>query len=65
MSRFIISPEAKLDLTEIRNCPVANGDRSTAKEAIGELRGAMAKLAAVPGIGHLRFDLAFSRYRAT
>jgi plasmid stabilization system protein ParE len=58
VTRYILSPAAKQDLTEIRNYLVDRASRDVARRVLHELRKAMVSLAESPGIGHVRYDLA-------
>ena len=58
MNRYLISPAAKSDLIEIRDYLATQGSRRVAARVLRELRDAMQRLADMPGIGHLRLDLA-------
>lgn len=57
MPRFVLSPEAREDLREIRDYLVSQGGRSLATYVLQEITAAFHLLAAHPGIGHLRQDL--------
>jgi toxin ParE1/3/4 len=54
----MVSPAARQDLADIRDFLVRRGNRRVAARVLRELRGAVARLAAAPGIGHVREDLA-------
>lgn len=56
MSRFRLTPAAKTDLAEISDY-IARDSPRAAKRVRGELRAAMARLAEMPTMGHLREDL--------
>jgi plasmid stabilization system protein ParE len=55
--RYIISPEAKEDLQEIRSYLVSQGGQRLARYVLHEITAAMRLLALHPGAGHLRRDL--------
>lgn len=57
MSNFIISPKARLDLLEIWTY-IAEDDIDAAANLLQQLHEAILKIAEMPGIGHLREDLA-------
>lgn len=57
MSRFVLTTEAKSDLREIHEF-IRRDSPEAARRVVEEIRAAMRKLAANPGIGHLREDLA-------
>lgn len=57
MSRYLLSPEAREDLRDIRDY-IAADDPAAAERVLAELRTAMRRLAQLPEIGHLREDLA-------
>lgn len=57
MPSFVLSPEAALDLREIHDL-VARDDPAAARRVLQDLRAAMHRLAELPGLGHLREDLA-------
>jgi plasmid stabilization system protein ParE len=54
---YLLSPEARGDLHEIRDYLVAQGGRRLARYVFQEIEAAFAVLASHPGIGHLREDL--------
>lgn len=56
MPRFILSPEAADDLGEIVEF-IARDNPDAALRFLEKLRGEMERIAASPGIGHLREDL--------
>jgi antitoxin ParD1/3/4/toxin ParE1/3/4 len=55
--RYILSPEAKDDLREIREYLVSRGGRRLARYVLQEIRAAFRLLASRPEAGHLRQDL--------
>jgi len=55
MSRFIISPQARQDLLDIRDY-IARDSSESARRVLAALRSSFAKLAEMPEIGHLRED---------
>jgi plasmid stabilization system protein ParE len=58
VNRYLISPIAKSDLVEIRDYLAKHGNREVAARVLRELRDTMQRAADIPGIGHLRHDLA-------
>lgn len=58
MSRYLITPEADADLDEIWQYVAINSGSSRADALEDELHTAMNRLGEIPGIGHLRHDLA-------
>lgn len=58
MKQFILSAEARLDLLQIWEYICQQGSIDAADKVINDLRLAMHKLADLPGMGHLRVDLA-------
>ena len=58
MGRFAVTPAAKADLTEIAKYIRERGSPEAAKRVGEELRRTMRRLADMPGMGHLRKDLA-------
>jgi plasmid stabilization system protein ParE len=57
MARFVLSPEARDDLREIRDY-IARDSAEAARRVLSELRAAMRRLAEMPEMGHFREDLA-------
>lgn len=57
MSRYLLAPEASADLEEIFDY-IALDNSDAARRVLDVLQAAMKKLAATPGLGHLRLDLA-------
>ena len=57
MPRYILSPEAKKDLREIRDYLVSQDGRRLARYVLQEIRAAFRLLASHPEAGHLRQDL--------
>ena len=57
MNRFVLTTEARADLTEIVNY-ISRDNPSAARRVLHELRDVMRKLAATPEMGHFRRDLA-------
>lgn len=57
MPRYVLSPEAREDLREIRDYLVAEGGRRLAQYVLQEISAAFQLLASHPGAGHLRQDL--------
>ena len=62
MKRVIISPAAAKDLEDIRAF-IAQDSVRNADRVVREIRRAFQKLAKMPGMGHLREDLASERVR--
>lgn len=58
MGRFVFTPAARADLAEIVKYIRDQGSPDAAKRVGKELRRAMRELADMPGMGHLRNDLA-------
>jgi plasmid stabilization system protein ParE len=58
MGRFLLTPAARADLAEIAKYVREQGSPDAAKRVGEELRRATRKLADMPGIGHVRTDLA-------
>jgi plasmid stabilization system protein ParE len=58
MSGYALTPLADADLDEIWNYVAENGSVETADRLEDQLHAAMERLAEMPGIGHLRDDLA-------
>lgn len=58
MSGYQLSPAADADLDEIWQYVAENSSDSVANRIEGELHAAMHRLAEIPGMGHLREDLA-------
>jgi toxin ParE1/3/4 len=54
---YVLSPEARDDIREIRDYLVSQGDRRLARYVLQEIIEALRLLASQPGIGHLRQDL--------
>lgn len=57
MKDFILSPQARLDLLELWQF-IAEDDIDAADRVRDQLHEALLKIAAMPGIGHLREDVA-------
>src|ERR1017187_837620 len=57
MSRYLLTPEAKDDLNEIRRYLTAEADSGVARFVLTKVRSTITMLARTPGIGHLREDL--------
>ena len=62
MARFVLSPEARDDLREIRDY-IARDSADAARRVLSELRAAMRRLAEMPEMGHFREDLAHEPLR--
>jgi len=58
MGRFVLTPAAKADLAEIAQFIRQRGSSEAAKRVGRELRQEMRRLADMPGMGHLREDVA-------
>jgi plasmid stabilization system protein ParE len=58
MGRFALTPAARADLVEIAKFIRQQGSPDAAKRVGTELRRAMRQLADMPGMGHIRDDLA-------
>ena len=58
MARFVLTRAARADVAEIAAYIHNHGSPEAAKRVGEELRRAMQKLAEIPGMGHLRNDLA-------
>ncbi len=57
MTRYILSPEAKEDLREIRGYLVSQGGSRLARYVLQEITAALRLLASHPEAGHFRRDL--------
>jgi toxin ParE1/3/4 len=57
MARYVLSREALDDLQDIRGY-IAKDDPAAARRVLTQMRSAMQRLAQMPGIGHVREDLA-------
>lgn len=57
MKRFVLTPAAKADLIDISDY-IKYDSPTTARRVVAEIRKAMRHLAEMPGIGHIREDLA-------
>ncbi len=64
MSSFVLSPEAASDLREI-HAYIAGDVPGAARRVLEDLRAAMRRLAELPGLGHLREDLANEALRVS
>lgn len=58
MGRFVLTPTARGDLSEIAKYIKQQGSKNAAKRVTTEVRRSMQALADMPGKGHLRRDLA-------
>jgi toxin ParE1/3/4 len=56
-ARFVLSAPATSDLREIHDY-IATDDPTAARRVLDDLRDAMHRLAELPGLGHVRDDLA-------
>lgn len=57
MAGYVLTPEARDDLREIRDYLVSQGGRRLARYVLQDITGAFRLLASRSGIGHLRQDL--------
>ena len=57
MARYLLSPEAKEDLRDIRGYLVSQGGTRVARYVLQEIAAAFRLLASHPEAGHLRQDL--------
>ena len=57
MTRYLLSPEAKEDLRDIRGYLVSQGGKRIARYVLQEITSAFRLLASHPEAGHLRQDL--------
>jgi plasmid stabilization system protein ParE len=55
--RYVLSPEAREDVREIRDCLAVEGGRRLARYVLQEISEPFRLLASHPGAGHLRQDL--------
>lgn len=62
MKRFVLTEQAEVDVDEIWEY-IAENNIDTADRIREQLYAAMQKLADMPGMGHLRLDLADERHR--
>ncbi|PSB49207.1 type II toxin-antitoxin system RelE/ParE family toxin [Cyanosarcina cf. burmensis CCALA 770] len=62
MKTFVLTEQAALDVESIWDY-IADNSIDAADRARDELYAAMQKLAQMPGMGHLRLDLADERHR--
>jgi plasmid stabilization system protein ParE len=60
VASFVLSAPAASDLREI-HAYIAADDPAAARRVLGHLRDAMHRLAELPGLGHVRDDLATRR----
>jgi len=58
MGRFALAPAAKDDLAEIAKYVQEQGSEDAARRVVLEMHRSMQALADMPGMGHLRRDLA-------
>jgi plasmid stabilization system protein ParE len=58
VNHYLISPAAKLDLLDIRDYLAKHGSRNVAARVLRDLRDAIQNVTEMPGVGHLRPDLA-------
>jgi toxin ParE1/3/4 len=56
VTRYLLSPEAKEDLRDIRGYLVSRGGKRLARYVLQEITGAFRLLASHPQAGHLRQD---------
>jgi plasmid stabilization system protein ParE len=52
--RYILSPEAKRDIEQIRDFYLEEAGARVARNVLGQITGALRFLAATPGAGHRR-----------
>ena len=57
MKRFLLSPQAKADLADIRAYLKREAGPDVAKSTLDKIKEALAPLGRSPGAGHLREDL--------
>jgi len=57
VTRYVLSPEAKDDLREIRDYLASQGGRNLARYVLQEITAAFRLLVSHPDAGHLRQDL--------
>lgn len=57
MNRFRLSPEAQIDLDDIRRYLTRRSGTALARHVLREIRQALRVIADAPGIGHSREDL--------
>ncbi len=57
MTRYLLSPEAKLDIRDIRGYLVSQGGKSLARYVLKEITATFRLLASHPEAGHFRRDL--------
>ena len=57
MPGYVLSPEAADDLRDIRDY-IAQDNPAAARQLLADLRAAMRRLEQMPGLGHLRENLA-------
>lgn len=57
MTGYVLSPEARDDLRDIRDYLVSQGGRRLARYVLQDITEAFRLLASRPGVGHLRQDL--------
>ncbi len=62
MTRFVLTPQAELDLNEIWDY-IARDSVEQADRVLGEIEKAMRALTSQPDMGHLREDWADRRHR--
>jgi len=58
VSQYIVAPAARADLVEIRAFLTRRAGGEVAGKVLRELRAGMRRVAEMPGIGHLRLELA-------
>jgi toxin ParE1/3/4 len=57
VTRYRLSPEAEIDLDDIKRYLVGRGGTALARYVLGEIRLALRFLSTTPGAGHRRDDL--------
>ena len=58
MRQYILAPAARLDLIDLRDYLRARAGRRITAKVLQKIREGMRRIAEMPGIGHLRLDLA-------
>ena len=57
MKRYILSPEAQQDLSDIRQYLLKEAGLPVARHVMGKINAALRVLSVMPGVGHFRQDL--------
>ena len=63
MSRFVITPRARLDLISIWEYTAKQASIETANRVLATIHDAILDLAELPGMGHVRPDVKNKSYR--